>query len=231
MCSIRGGIRNRTRTRKPPLTGRAGFDIVLPGTIPQGMTFRTMSYRALHGDGVVSNSSRSPGGRRRTGSVVTDIPASTNDHAARATLGRQRRARRPGPPEPHPTSWRRDSNRKDPEGQARCPPPQSSQMTSEPRSGSAARATLGRRRRARRPGPPEPHPTSWRRNSNRKNPEGQARCPPPQSSQMTSEPRSGSAARATLGRHRRPQEGRSSGTSGTAAATASVAAAIGYGHG
>jgi len=40
--------------------------------------------------------SGSEGGRRRASSVVTDFPASSNDHAARATLGRQGRPRRPG---------------------------------------------------------------------------------------------------------------------------------------
>jgi hypothetical protein len=35
--------------QRPP--GRAGFDIVLPRPIRQPRAFRTMSYRALHGDG------------------------------------------------------------------------------------------------------------------------------------------------------------------------------------
>ena len=81
-------------------------------------------------------------------------PSPPNDHADWATLGRQGRSRRPEmkshPPERHAFSRKRDSSRYETDGQARCPPPQSSQMTADPRSGSGARATLGRRGRPRR---------------------------------------------------------------------------------
>ena len=170
-----------------------------------------MPYRAPSGGTSRDNSPGNEAGRRRPSSVVTHFPASTYDRAARATLGRRRRTRRPGmkshPPERHASSRTRDSSRHLTDGQAGCPPPQSSQMTSNPRSGSAARATLGRRRRTRRPGmkshQPERHASPRIRDSSRYLTDGQAGCPPPQSSQMTSNPRSGSAARATLGRRRR----------------------------
>ena len=58
------------------------------------------------------------------------------------------RTRRPVPkfhlPELPAISRTRDSFRYGTDGQARCPPPQSSQITSKSRPGSVARATLGR---------------------------------------------------------------------------------------
>ena len=81
------------------------------------------------------------------------IPPS--DRAARATLGRRRRSRKPGmkshPPERHTFSRIRVPRRYVTDGQARCPPPQPSQTTSKLHPESAARATLGHRRRTRRP--------------------------------------------------------------------------------
>jgi len=43
-----------------------------------------------------TGSSGSEGGHRRTSSVVTTFPASSNDHAARATLGRQGASQKAG---------------------------------------------------------------------------------------------------------------------------------------
>ena len=48
------------------------------------------------GSAIRFGSSGSEGGCRRASSVVTHFPVSSNDHAARATLGRQGRPRRPG---------------------------------------------------------------------------------------------------------------------------------------
>ena len=65
-------------------------------TFRQRRTSRTLSDRAPSGSAFRSIRPGSGGGRRRASSVVTHLPASTIDHADRATLGRRRRTRRPG---------------------------------------------------------------------------------------------------------------------------------------
>jgi len=85
------GHAGNTPHRDVPGTRLCRFDLPAPRHIPHNCATGHSTGRAIR-----CISSGSDGGRRRTSSVVTTFPASSNDHAARATLGRRRRPRRPG---------------------------------------------------------------------------------------------------------------------------------------
>ena len=84
------------------MNGRAVPVVVgtLGASAPSAIRAQQLAGGALSGSALLSISPGSVGGRRRASSVVTALPVTPYDHAARATLGRlrrqPRRPRRPG---------------------------------------------------------------------------------------------------------------------------------------